>query len=383
MIPISIRAALVVVTLFSTARLASAQAVISEFLADNRSGLTDSDGDESDWIEIRNDSGAVLNLNGWSLTDLPDDLSRWVFPSITVPAGGYLVVFASGKDRRAPASELHTNFGLNNNGEYLALVDPLGVITSEYTFPAQREDIAYGESGNIQELVAVPEGASCRWRVPTGAISGWQARLFNDSLWSAGATGLGYDTGDDYDTLISTNVQTLMFNRNGSGYVRIPFDLDDASAVNGLRLNVRYDDGFVAYINGVQAAASSNVDFPVQWNSQANTQHPDADALNPEPFDAASAIPSLVDGENVLAIQFLNATLGSSDLLLMPELVVTFPDPAADGVGGFLLTPTPGSENDNAVAGFVEETSFSVMRGFYSSAQSVTLATPTLSLIHI
>jgi len=377
MIPISIRAALIVVTLFSTARPASAQAVISEFLADNRSGLTDSDGDESDWIEIRNDSGAVLNLNGWSLTDLPDDLSRWVFPSITVPAGGYLVVFASGKDRRAPASELHTNFGLNNNGEYLALVDPLGVITSEYTFPAQREDIAYGESGNVQELVAVPEGASCRWRVPTGAISGWQARLFNDSLWSAGATGLGYDTGDDYDTLISTNVQTLMFNRNGSGYVRIPFDLDDASAVNGLRLNVRYDDGFVAYINGVQAAASSNVDFPVQWNSQANTQHPDADALNPEPFDAASAIPSLVDGENVLAIQFLNATLGSSDLLLMPELVVTFPDPAADGVGGFLLTPTPGSENDNAVAGFVEETSFSVMRGFYSSAQSVTLATPT------
>jgi len=377
MISIPIRAALVVATLLCPTQLASAQAVISEFLADNRSGLTDSDGDESDWIEIRNTSASALNLAGWRLTDLPEDLSRWVFPSISVPAGGYVVVFASGKDRRDPASELHTNFGLDNNGEYLALVDPSGVIATEFNFPEQREDVSFGESGNIQEEVVVPEGASGRWLVPTQAMTGWETRQFNDVLWSSGTTGIGYDTGDDYDTLISTDVQTLMLNINGSGYLRIPFTLDDASEITGLQLNVRYDDGFVAYINGVQVAASSNVNFPVQWNSLATIQHPDADALNPVPFDAASGIPGLVDGQNVLAIQFLNATLNSSDLLLMPELVATLPDPSLNGVVGYLPTPTPGMGNGNSVAGFVEETSFSVERGFYSSTQNVTLATST------
>ncbi|MDB4537607.1 chitobiase/beta-hexosaminidase C-terminal domain-containing protein, partial [Akkermansiaceae bacterium] len=374
MIPSSLRSAAILLCL---TQLVCAQVTITEFLADNRSGLKDSDDDESDWIEIRNNSASELNLDGWSLTDLPEDLTRWTFPSLTVPAGGYVVVFASGKDRRDPAFELHTNFGLNNNGEYLALVDPLGEIASEFNFPPQREDVAFGESGNIQEQAVVPEGAPGRWRVPTGTINGWQTLLFNDNLWSSGATGIGYDTGDDYDSLISTDVQAQMLNTTGSGYIRIPFTLGDASEVTGLNLNVRYDDGFVAYINGVQVAASSNIDFPVQWDSLANIQHLDADALNPESFNADVAIPALVDGQNVLAIQFLNATLDSSDLLLLPELIATLPDPAADGFDGYLITPSPGARNNNAVAGFVENTNFSVGRGFYSSSQSVTMTTPT------
>jgi hypothetical protein len=73
--------------------------VISEFLASNISGLTDEDGENSDWIELENVSGAAVLLSGWSLTDDQTELNRWVFPAVTLGPGDQLVVFASGKDR--------------------------------------------------------------------------------------------------------------------------------------------------------------------------------------------------------------------------------------------------------------------------------------------
>ena len=95
--------------------------IISEFLAENDGGLVDADGDSPDWIEILNDSSQAVNLGGWHLTDTPANLTRWTFPSTNLPAGGFLVVFASGKNRTTPGGELHTNFQLNNAGGWLAL----------------------------------------------------------------------------------------------------------------------------------------------------------------------------------------------------------------------------------------------------------------------
>lgn len=120
---------------------------IQEFLALNSGGLLDEDGDDSDWIEIHNASSAALNLAGWSLTDDESSLGQWSFPSTSLPAGGYLVVFASGKDRAVSGAELHTNFKLSGGGEFLALVGPDGVtIESSYApaYPAQKENISYG-----------------------------------------------------------------------------------------------------------------------------------------------------------------------------------------------------------------------------------------------
>lgn len=107
--------------------LSSQEVIISEFLASNVTGRTDEDGDESDWIELSNQSGSAVDLGGWSLTDEADDLRQWIFPSVTLAAGGKLLVFASGKDRAVAGSELHTNFRLRAAGEYLALVGPDGI----------------------------------------------------------------------------------------------------------------------------------------------------------------------------------------------------------------------------------------------------------------
>ncbi len=101
--------------------------VITEFLASNQVGITDEDNDSSDWIEIHNPDGAdPLDLAGWHLTDDAGSLAKWTFPSVTINPGQYLTVFASAKDRTNPIGELHTNFQLDVDGEYLALVRPDG-----------------------------------------------------------------------------------------------------------------------------------------------------------------------------------------------------------------------------------------------------------------
>jgi len=135
--------------------------VIGEFVASNGDTLLDEDGASSDWIEIYNPTSAAVGLGGWSLTDTPDDLAKWRFPyGPTVEARGYLVVFASNKDRRYPGGVLHTNFRLDSDGEYLALVGPAGEIVSEYsehdgTFPPQARNTSYGLIRNEKRYFAV------------------------------------------------------------------------------------------------------------------------------------------------------------------------------------------------------------------------------------
>lgn len=101
------------------ALMTASNLVISEFLAINNTGLKDQDNAFSDWIEIRNRSVSEQSLNGWHLTDNDNNLVKWTFPDVSIPAGGYLVVFASGKDRHVnvPGNELHTNFSLSGGGE--------------------------------------------------------------------------------------------------------------------------------------------------------------------------------------------------------------------------------------------------------------------------
>ena len=131
--------------------------VITEFLADNRKGLRDNDGDLSDWIELRNPNPYRLNLDGHHLTDDPAQPTRWRFPAVRIPAFGHLVVFASGKDQRDPTAPLHTDFKLSAGGDTLSLIAPDGMtviqrIPADFpatkTFPAQRPDISYGLGTN-------------------------------------------------------------------------------------------------------------------------------------------------------------------------------------------------------------------------------------------
>jgi len=118
---------------------------LSEYVARNDTGLRDESGAREDWIELHNRSEMAVDLSGWRLTDDPADLARWIFPARTLPPGGYLVVFASGKNRMPVDGPLHTNFRINGaEGDWLALVRPDGVVVDSFSALPQFSNLAYG-----------------------------------------------------------------------------------------------------------------------------------------------------------------------------------------------------------------------------------------------
>src|SRR5262245_47837301 len=118
---------------------------ITEFLAANSHSIHDEDGEASDWIEIHNPSTTVEFLDGWYLTDDPYDLTKWRFPGgVEMQPNGFLIVYASDKNRTNVLGKLHTNFRLSSGGEYLALVDPMMNVLSEFAPAPQSADVSYG-----------------------------------------------------------------------------------------------------------------------------------------------------------------------------------------------------------------------------------------------
>ncbi|UCD53562.1 MAG: lamin tail domain-containing protein [Phycisphaerales bacterium] len=345
--------------LLSSLQYAAAQEtpVISEFVAANTSReplsageLLDQDGESSDWIEIWNPSFEAINLAGWFLTDDLDDPTKWEFPAVKLAPNDFLVVFASGKNRRDPTGELHTSFALAAGGESVALVGPDEMVVHAYSdYPIQFADIPYGlsagDSGLQTETVLVAEGAAARALIPTDGSLGlaWTRADFDDSAWLSGTTGVGFD----YPGLVGLDV-TAMRGVNETVYVRIPFQVKDAASVRRLTLRMKYEDGFVAFLNGVEAARSNAPDVAEPtWNTAAAAIRPDEDAVTFEDFDISAHADRLVTGDNILAIQGLNIDLISSDLLVLPELVaVSFhPIDWSEVFEGFLAEPTPGASN--------------------------------------
>ncbi len=127
---------------------------INEIMASNGGSHVDEDNEESDWFEIFNEQAGAASMNGWYLTDDPNDLTKWQFPAIAIAANQYLVIFASGKDRRPSNGDpLHTSFQLDSGGEYLALVRPDGVtIADQSDFGDQFVDVSYGPNPNATAL---------------------------------------------------------------------------------------------------------------------------------------------------------------------------------------------------------------------------------------
>src|SRR6185437_13035279 len=237
--------------------------VINEFLANNNTGIVDQDNDHSDWIELLNTDSTSVNLGGWSLSDDPANPGKWHFPSTTLAGNGFLLVWASGKNRAVSGQELHTNFSLDAAGETLELVKPDGTIADSYApYPAQLADVSYGRgsSGTATDTL-IDTAAEVQWKVPTGASSldsTWDAPGFvPDGSWTTSITGVGYDTntsGTNYLPYIGagSNVQSQMSGFQRSVYMLLDFSVADPSVYTSLHLKMLYDDGFGVYLNGTR-----------------------------------------------------------------------------------------------------------------------------------
>jgi hypothetical protein len=168
-------------------------------------------------------------------------------------------------------------------------------------------------SSRAQEEILIPVGAI--WKYFKGRVEpdpAWIEVDFDDSRWDAGPTGIGY--GDNDDATVLTDMQ----NGYMSIYCRHVFELADAGSVRSLVLRIDYDDGFVAYLNGVEVARAGLTGNPPPFNAAAVDREATGIPVS-FPIDLARA--PLQNGSNVLAVQVHNSTIGSSDLSFIPSLV--------------------------------------------------------------
>lgn len=113
---------------FGWVLIGSSQIRINEFASSNTSGLKDEDGDYSDWIELYNSGENKINLKDYSLSD-GSQPQKWSFPRHILKPGGFVIVYASNKNRKKKS--FHTNFEISKKGESLFLYNPKGEIIDE------------------------------------------------------------------------------------------------------------------------------------------------------------------------------------------------------------------------------------------------------------
>ena len=135
---------------------------INEFMANSSpkandpTAPLDMDGDSGDWIEIRNNEATTVNLQGYQLSDDPAVPGKYTLPSFTIPAGGYALVYASGKTRAVNAVQPHTNFQLGGSDQLVlsrpsaggqVVVSQIG--TALVPYPSQHRTVTFGPADNL------------------------------------------------------------------------------------------------------------------------------------------------------------------------------------------------------------------------------------------
>jgi PKD repeat protein len=204
----------------------------------------------------------------------------------------------------------------------------------------------------------VLQGAS--WRYAKGSSAppaAWLTPAFDDSGWSQGPAGFGYGDGDDATVLGD------MRNNYGSVYLRARFTLADLPTITRLALNVSYDDGFVAFLNGVEVARA-NVPSGQTSATFASGGH-EVDGF--EAFDLGAFLGALVSGSNVLAIEGHNSGLDSADFSLHPELVIQ----RSAGGGGSAAAPVAVLDCEVQEANVPALVSFSARRSLDPAGQGL------------
>jgi len=225
--------------------------------------------------------------------------------------------------------------GAVSTGSEIAMRDADGTIwyTLDGSDPRLPERTA--SAGADDALLLVAEDAAKRVFVPSIPIDPtWRSSpAFDDSAWTSGTGGVGYERSSGYETFFDIDVAGSMYGRSTTCYIRIPFDVsqDVLADLPNLMLNVRYDDGFVAYLNGVEVARRNFEGEPI-WTSAASAQNSDLDAVEFEAIDISAGRDALHAGQNLLAIQALNISSTSSDFLFSATLGAV--RNASGGTGG-------------------------------------------------
>ncbi|MCQ2375240.1 MAG: CotH kinase family protein [Salinivirgaceae bacterium] len=257
-------------SIFSVATLnLNAQVVINEYCTLTNK-MFDDNGENSDWIELYNTGNNEVDLTGWALSDDENNLGKWAFPTVKMPAKGYLLIYADGIDCKE-----YSEGGL---------------------FPlVTKGDIFRYKIGNAEDQDV------------------WLNADFDDSQWAEGESGFGFGNNVSYPTTIENGIMSV--------YLRKKFTIDNVNGINRLVFSADYDDGFVAYINGKEIArenlgdAGSKVTF-----DQATPNYVNPNGTTATNYSVSNWADVLVNGENILQIEVHNCSTTSSDLCMIPFL---------------------------------------------------------------
>jgi len=366
----------------------SADPVISEFMAQNSHTLPDQDGDYSDWIEIYNPDTVPVNLAGWYLTDDSSDLNKWQFPSQTIPAGGFLVVFASDKDRAVAGSQLHTNFKLSVDGDFLGLVKPDGATVAwayAPTFPAQFDDLSYGPTFSGQQSSVTLNSISDVWvrqSVPDTVYD-------NDGMWVSTDN---FDNGQDRIGIVQFNISgvtspitsaALELYAKGTGSVTLaPSAWVNSTVFSGPVSNLNYAT-YASTIQPFQTSFQQLGSGPFANNSPAAGAY--GAALLATDADR-NALNTIRTGNGIITF-IIKADSGAREFgandaysgLKPARLVLNTGSSSTIEPANlrYFTTPTPGAANVGGSLGLVADTQFSVDRGFFSAPFDTVITTET------
>ena len=237
---------------------------INEF--STKKGYTDEYGENVDWIEITNIGSSIESLNNYYLTDNENNLGKWHFPETTISPNEKLIVCASGRDLTPFPNHWEAIILAQNTWHYF---------------------IGNSEPPND-----------------------WKTIGFDDQNWNTGPGGFGYGDNDDNTIIVSNTI---------SIYLRKTFTINDSSEITNLLLHADYDDGFVAYLNGIEIMRSGNFNMNTPNHNTTTTYDHEAVLYSggiPENnlFTKEEVNSLLIQGDNVLAIQVHNTSNTSSDM---------------------------------------------------------------------
>ena len=272
------------------------------------------------WPEVAPNGGPLTGLGGWA--GEVDHLKNWV------------TMRADWIDGQFVAPPILQSSAIVQSGE--AVTGSAVEGTLYYTIDGLDPRLPGGgirpsaiaiASGGGSAMTLVSEATSqvqvLKPNSATPGVAAWTLPGFDPVGWLSGSFGVGYD----YPSL-NLDVSGVEGPHPTSVYVRVPFQVANVADLVGLTLRVKYDDGFVAYLNGVKIG-SQNAPDPLVWNAAATQEHFDAEAVVFEDFDVSAYLSELIEGDNVLAIHALNTGTanadntgsGSSDMLVSAELL--------------------------------------------------------------
>ena len=307
--------------------------MIAEFLARNDAGLRDGDGSAADWIEIFNAGDMAVDLAGYHLTDDADLPRGGRFRAWCSSRGSTRLCSHRGGMKRTMwmqqgicirTSRWEGTASIGAGGAGNRVLSEFGPAGQDY--PPQGTDVSYGIA---QSATVLDDTSLAAFLVPaTPAVDAIWTRLDFDPAahgFTSGTASLGYEGRPADRVNFTGHFDTTLPAGPHAVYARIAFSLEDASAVASLQLRLKYDNGFIAYLNGVRVA-EDNAPSVLGWSATVPSgTRRDADALEYVQFDLSAHRTALVDGENVLALHGLNSLSDSHDMLLVPELTVGRP----------------------------------------------------------